>query len=237
MIARPALLALAAGLALTSPFRAEDPHVREANARLRAGAPDEALRLYGEAERTLGARAELDFDRAHAAFARGDLSAAADGWRRAADTASPPLASRALQNLGTALASAGDADGAARALADALSRDPSNDDARWNLEVLLRRRAAGKAPPRDPADAVPSDRGPALSADRADPAGASSRPGARPDDARPEPAQHRGDERRDRLSRREAEALLDALRARERNAPFAPRRDPRARRPDAAKDW
>jgi tetratricopeptide (TPR) repeat protein len=237
MIARPALLALAAGLALTSPFRTEDPRVRQANARLHAGAADEALRLYDEAERTTGARAELDFDRAHAAFARGDLSAAADAWRRAAEAASPALASRALQNLGTALASAGDLDGAARALADALSRDPSNDDARWNLEVLLRRRAAGKAPPREPAEAVPSDRGPARAPDRADQTGTSPRPGARPDDLRPEPARDRGGERHDRLSRREAEALLDALRARERNAPFAPRGDPRARRPDAAKDW
>ncbi|HEX9050564.1 MAG TPA: hypothetical protein VF841_08540, partial [Anaeromyxobacter sp.] len=146
MISRPALLVLAAALGLASPFRTEEPRVRRANARLEAGAPAEALRLYDDAERSAGARAEIDFDRGHAAYAGGDLAGAALAWRRAADAAdaaSPALASRALQNLATALASAGDRDGAARALADALSRDPSNEDARWNLEVLLRQRAAG----------------------------------------------------------------------------------------------
>jgi tetratricopeptide (TPR) repeat protein len=235
MIADPVLV-LAAALGLASPFRAEDRHVREGNARLEAGAPEDALRRYDDAEREAGARAEIDFDRGHAAFARGDLAGAAAAWRRAASGAPPALASRALQNLGTALASAGDRDGAARALVDALSRDPSNDDARWNLEVLLRQRAAGKAPPRDPA-AAPAERGPA-DAGGGEP-GRPSRSGARPDDARPEPGRDEAARTGERLSRKDAEALLDALRARERNAPFAPRGDddPGGRRPDAAKDW
>jgi tetratricopeptide (TPR) repeat protein len=220
VISRPAIVAVALALAIPSPFRTEEPHVRDGNARLRAGDAVDALRLYSDAEQAAGARAEIDFDRGHAALARGDLAAAVEAWRRAAERSPPALASRALQNLGTALAAAGDRDGAARALADALSRDPTNEDARWDLEVLLRQRAAAKPPPG--LEAVPASLG-----DR------------RRDESSRKPAETpRVDERRAPISRQAAEALLDALRARERNAPFAPRRGREDdRRPDAAKDW
>jgi tetratricopeptide (TPR) repeat protein len=244
MIARPALLALAAAAAATAPFRTEEPHVRDGIARLAAAAPAEALRLFDEAERAVGSHAEIDLARGHARLAEGDRRAAVDAWRRAAGRAPPALASRALQNVGTALATAGDRDGAARALADALSRDPSNEDARWNLEVLLRRRAAGEPRPRDPAEALPSDRGGAADArDREDEAGRRDARPAAPADARPdgEPAT-RADDARARegaapLSRQDAEALLDALRARERSVPFFEHGERGERRPDAAKDW
>jgi tetratricopeptide (TPR) repeat protein len=234
---RPALLAVAAA-ALASPFRAEDPRVREGNARLRAGDPAGALRRYDDAERSAGARAEIEFDRGHASLARGDLAGALAAWRRAAEGAPPALASRALQNAGTALAAAGDRDGAARALEDALSRDPSNDDARWNLEVLLRQRAAGEAPPRDPARALPSDRGARDAsgggdAVREEPDASRDRPAAPPDGVPREEERPR----REPLSRQDAETLLDALRARERTAPFSPAGARGAGRADAAKDW
>jgi tetratricopeptide (TPR) repeat protein len=244
---RPALLAVLA-LAASSPFRTEEPHVRDGNARLRAGDAADALRLYDDAERAAGAHAEIDFARGHAALARGDLAGATDAWRRAAERASPALASRALQNVGTALAAAGERDGAARALADALSRDPSNEDARWNLEVLLRQRAAGTAPPRDPAEALPSEGGAADASGRREPGrrGADATPerrGADGDEARRDESPGRPADAartgaaREQLSRQDAEALLDALRARERSAPFSPREARDGRRPDAAKDW
>jgi tetratricopeptide (TPR) repeat protein len=221
VIARPAIVVLALALAIPSPFRTEEPHVRHGNAQLRAGEAADALRLYSDAERASGAHAEIDFDRGHAALARGDLAAAVEAWRRAAERAPPALASRALQNVGTALAAAGDRDGAARALADALSRDPTNEDARWDLEVLLRQRAAAKPPPPGIAP-VPASLGE-----------------RRRDEASRDPADApRAYERRAPISRQDAEALLDALRARERNAPFAPRRGREDdRRPDVAKDW
>jgi tetratricopeptide (TPR) repeat protein len=245
MTPRAPLAALILALGIPSPFRTEEPHVRDGNARLAAGAPAEALRLYDGAERAAGARAEIDFDRGHAALARGDLAAAEAAWRRASDRAPPALASRALQNVGTALAAAGDRDGAARALGDALVRDPSNEDARWNLEVLLRQRAAGTAPPRDRAEALPSERGASRAADR-DERGARAEPpprvAVRGEPGRDEtavtpPGSARTGGRREPLSRQDAEALLDALRARERQAPFPVRERRTGRRPDAAKDW
>ena len=138
----------------------------------------------------------------------------------------------------TALAAAGDRDGAARALADALSRDPSNEDARWNLEVLLRQRSAGQAPPRDRAEALPSPRGTGETPERAAQAAeARPRPAVARDPADLANAPAGSGALREPLSRHDAEALLDALRARERTAPFFPRGGRGDRRPDAAKDW
>jgi tetratricopeptide (TPR) repeat protein len=240
MIRPAALVALA--LSVTPPFRAEERHVRDGNTRLASHDPAGALRAYDDAERTVGPRAEIDLARGHAALARGDVAAAVDAWRRAAATGEPALASRALQNAGTALAAAGDPGAAALAFADALARDPSNEDARWDLEVVLRQRAGREAPPRDAAGALPSDRGEAGA-----PGGGDREEGRRQPAGEPERSDRaraaRADAPRAPLGRQEAEALLDALRARERNAPpalrggaggLAPRDE---RRPDAAKDW
>jgi len=86
--------------------------------------------------------------------------------------------------------------------------------------VLLRQRAATKPPPPGIAP-VPASLG-----DR------------RRDEASRDPADApRAYERRAPISRQDAEALLDALRARERTLPaFGPERAAK-RRPDAAKDW
>jgi Ca-activated chloride channel family protein len=246
-----ALLALL--LLGVSPFQAEEEHVRAGNDRLRGGDAAGALGAYDEAERAAGAHPEIDFDRGNAAARAGRLDEARAAWGRAAAKAPPPLASRALQNLGSALAAAGDRDGAVKAFSDALAKDPGNEDARWNLEVLLRR---GGAPP-PPAQARPREGQPEPSpgaqpgAPRQEPGpqqrDAAERPEGRPPPGDPGASARQGEEERERrdgaggarkepLSRQEAEALLDALRARERQLPLFGER-PRERSGDAAKDW
>jgi len=145
--ALPLALLLAA-----SPFEAEQPEVRAGNEAIRAGDPAAALPRYDSAEREVGPRAEIDFDRGNALHAAGRPEEARSAWKKAADQAQAPLASRALQNTANALDQAGDQPGAIRALGEALRRDPANEDARYNLEVLLRRKAEGKGAPRDPGD-------------------------------------------------------------------------------------
>ena len=140
MTAPGAALAL---LLAASPFTAEHPTVREGNEKLRAGDAAAALERYGRAEAEAGAHPEIDFDRGDALYAQGQGEAARQAWAKAAEAArTGPLASRALQNGGNALDAAGDREGAARAFTEALRRDPGNEDARYNLEVLLRRKAA-----------------------------------------------------------------------------------------------
>jgi tetratricopeptide (TPR) repeat protein len=260
--ARVRIALLAAALSGFSPFEAEEENVRAGNARLREGDAAEARRRYDAAERAVGPRPEIEFDRGHAAMAEGRVAEAAEAFGRAAEGAPPKLASRALQNRGTALAASGDREGALRDFARALEQDPANEDARWNLEVLLRearrpganprgdegedgrgaegkREGAGAPPPSPKGDPSPS--APAAPAEPAAPAPDRAR-GAPPEAAAGDAgdAARRGAEEGDArrgLSRQEAEALLDALRAGERQMPlFGPERKGAGRR-DAAKDW
>ncbi len=142
------LLSLLALLSAASPFEAEHPEVRAGNQALQAGDPAAALPRYQAAEAEAGPRPEIDFDRGNALQQAGRTEEARAAWRRTAEKGPAPLASRALQNTANALDSAGDQAGAIRALGEALQRDPANEDARYNLEVLLRRKAEGRGAPK-----------------------------------------------------------------------------------------
>jgi tetratricopeptide (TPR) repeat protein len=255
-VAAAALALLAVGF---SPLEAEEPHVRAGNARLRAGDPEGALARYAEAEAAVGARPEIAYDRGHAHLAAGRLAEARDAWRQAADAAPPALASRALQNAANALDALGDRDGAIASLRAALVKDPANADARYDLEVLLRRSPSGSAPggatrPASTGGATSPGSGGEGPGEREREAGAKA-DAARPATARaePEPRPGREGERgpegapaaaaegagapRPEISRQDAERLLDALRAREQNAPPWSARPGGSRRRDAEKDW
>jgi tetratricopeptide (TPR) repeat protein len=257
-----------------SPLTREQPEVRAGNERLLSGDPAGALERYAAAERSVGAAPELDYDRGVALLRQGKTAEALAALRRAAERAGAPLASRALQNAGGALDAAGDREGAIRAFADALARDPSNDDARFNLEVLLRRRAEekrsggakdeperreAKAGQRDAQEASrggsPDERGERKGAPaKTTPSTPGSREGrdaAREADARgaqqgaapegEEQAEQAGREARTAAgapaSRQDAERLLDAVRARERNLPPGAWRRREPRRRDVDEDW
>jgi Ca-activated chloride channel family protein len=181
------LLAL---LLAASPLQAEHPEVRAGNEALQRGEPAAALPRYDAAEREAGPRPEIDFDRGHALLEAGRAEEARAAWRRAAERAGGPLASRALQNTASALDGAGDREGAIGALGEALRRDPGNEDARYNLEVLLRRTAEGKGAPKDQGEqgAKRPDGEP-----RAGAGGKQDRTEAGSKDGRPEP---RGGEKR-----------------------------------------
>lgn len=273
--------ALAFVLAAWSPFQAEQPAVREGNEKVLAGDTQAALREYGAAEAAVGAHPEIDYDRGVALQRAGREAEARDAYRRAQDRgASAALASRALQNTGNALAAKGDRAGAIAAFAEALARDPANEDARYDLEVLLRRREEDQKPQTGPkrdqaggaggggeASGNPKpQQGPRPQAGDPTPADqkkdAQGRPEQRPASQPPQAGQRpdRAEQRaggandptapdrgaprageadaREALTRQQADQLLDALRARERNMPVAsPRGRTDARRADALKDW
>ena len=254
------MIALLPALLLAfSPLQAEEPDVREGNEKLLAGDAQAALRHYEAAERTAGPRAEIDYDRGAALYRQGKAAEARDAWRRALERGAGPLSSRALQNLGNALDATGDRDGAIEAFSEALRKDPGNQDARLDLEVLLRRRSAGKEAPKDPGpegagkkDAGEPQAGAGAKPGQPSPArqGARSAPEARPErkeqaERRPAgapPAEAGGAEgeagpRAAPLSRQDAERLLDALRSRERNMPLVGKDRGQGRRVDAARDW
>ncbi len=137
---RCAVVALAVALAGFSPFRAEERNVRDGNERLASGDAAGALRHYEDAEKAAGARPEIAYDRGNALYRLGRGAEARETWRRSQERGTGSLSSRASQNIGTALAAEGDRDGAIAAFVEALRRDPRNEDARFDLEVLLRRK-------------------------------------------------------------------------------------------------
>lgn len=137
---RRVLLVAMVAAAGFSPFKAEEPNVREGNERVASGQPEAALPRYDAAEKAAGPRPEIDYDRGVAYYRMGKSTEARDAFKKSLERGAGELGSRASQNLGSALAAAGDRDGAIAAFRDALLADPRNEDARFNLEVLLRRK-------------------------------------------------------------------------------------------------
>jgi Ca-activated chloride channel family protein len=240
----PAMLLLPLWLA-ASPLTREQPDVRAGNERLVQGDAPGALERYQAAERAVGPRPELDYDRGIAFLRAGKSAEALAALRRAAERGDGPLASRALQNVGGALDAAGDRDGAIRAFGDALARDPSNEDARFNLEVLLRRRSQERK------SGGSKDQPEKREAKSGQTEEEQARRGGKPDERgdrkggpeRPESSQQKdgrqpdGGHAGEPTSRQDAERLLDAMRARERNLPPGAWQRREARRRDVEKDW
>jgi len=132
----------------------------------------------------------------------------------------------AAYNFGTVLGERGEYDRALAALRDALKRDPEDQDARWNYEVLLRRRQEQKQPPPKPKSG--GGGGPQPQSGQAPP-----QPQQLP---APEPTRPMALGPRGSMSRSQAERLLDALAdlersQRERN------RHARVPEPKKEKDW
>lgn len=226
-----AVLALLTAIGLhASPLLREQPDVRAGNERSLMNDPAGALERYAAAERAVGARPELDYDRGISLLRQGRTAEALAALRSAAERGEPPLASKALQNAGAALDAAGDRDGAIRAFADALARDPSNEDARFNLEVLLRRRSEEKKSggAKDEPDDKPRPKEPTGAAQGRSPAD-----GEAQDRAGEEGRATAGEP----TSRQDAERLLDAVRAREQNLPPGAWRRRETRRRDVEEDW
>jgi len=245
------LLLWPAAAAAFSPLEAEEQNVRAGNEKLVAGDGEAALRHYDDAERKVGVHPEIDYDRGHAAYRLGKIAEAEQHFRRAAEKAPGPLASRALQNAGNALAAKGDREGAIGAFREALRRDPANEDARYDLEVLLRREEpppSGRKPEKGGQEPKPREGAGDAKGRPRDPGEKEAEP--TPGMPRPDPGQgaageerprgERGEEagpRREALSRQDAEKLLDALRARERKMPPDARQGKKVRRQDADRDW
>jgi tetratricopeptide (TPR) repeat protein len=232
---------LAALLLGASPFREEHPLSRQARERIASGAPERALESYAALEKELGPRPEIEVGRGAALLALGRGDEARQAFDRARD-APEPVGSRALLGLGDARAAKGDVPGAIAATREALVRDPGYEEARGNLEILLRRAEPEGGAPRPEADRPKPDASPGpgdrAAADAPPPGRPAPEPGAAP--GRPGERQREPEEAGaapGELSRAEAERLLDALRARERALPSAPPGPRSARRPDAEKDW
>ena len=102
-----------------------------------AGRTDEAVVTLDQALRLRPELPEARFNAGTGRLAAGDASAA-QLLESAAREASAALAPKAWYNLGNSRLGGGDAGAAAEAYRESLRRDPSSEDAKFNLELALR---------------------------------------------------------------------------------------------------
>lgn len=137
-----------------SPLRAENPNVKEGNARMAKEEYPAALESYDAAARELPAERGVQLNRGLALLAQDLTEQSKEAFLAAADPSAPPeVRADAYYDLGIAYAREGDAlaeqesheEASAhfREAADAFKRSlrvqPGNRDAAWNLEYALQR--------------------------------------------------------------------------------------------------
>jgi tetratricopeptide (TPR) repeat protein len=141
-----------AGRALRRLIEKPEPHVAEGNARAAQGDVQGALEAYEEAKvPEHGNRAAaLAHDKASALLRAGDARLAPQAVQeanRALAEGDAPLKAIAAYDLGYALEQSGRPDEAIAAYARALQLDPEDRDAKVNLELLLRQEARKQKQP------------------------------------------------------------------------------------------
>jgi len=250
-------------------YQREDDDVVRGNAILAQGDPQEALKEYDKARARLPDDPGVAFDRATGLLkvdAKMAGAAAAEA-QRALEHGDAGLKPKAAYQLALALEGTGEADSAIRQYGAALALDPEDVDSKVNLELLLRseerqrRNPAGRpredqpsrqgeqqkpAPRKDDADrkqqASPTPQPPSGTEQQRkqqqDPSGQQQSAGQEEKDKQQQAGQPRGGSEKP-MDRSEAQRLLDALRASEKNLQpwrFAKQKTTVKRR-DFDKDW
>ena len=241
--AAAAILAVLGGSLLLAPDAAAQSAWARGDAALRAGHPAVAESLY-TLRLLKRAPDDVRVNRATARALRGPGAPGAtpepgpeDELRRLSSGAS--RASRAAgYNLGTLLGERREYDPALGALRQVLERDPSDEDARWNYEFLMRRKRdeanAARSPQHSQPQPRPGGAGGGSAPQKPGPAGANApqpQPGA-PQPGPPAPSMQRSG----RLDREQADRLLGALQDLER-IEQQPRRQVRVMRERHGRDW
>lgn len=135
-----ALIALVAGPVAFNPLRSPSAPVEEGNAKMKAGKPDEALTAYDRAVAELPADAGVHFNRGTALFALSRFEEAAEEFLRATEAKETALKAAAFYNLGNAFFKKEKFGEAVEAYRRALTLDPKDERAKWNLEIALKKK-------------------------------------------------------------------------------------------------
>jgi tetratricopeptide (TPR) repeat protein len=185
------------------------------------GAYEEALGAYTEAQVAAPDAPELHYDIGNVLYRQGSFEESAEAYLRALGSAPPTLAPLAAYNLGNSLYEQGRYEEAIRAYVRALRQNPSDRDAKHNLELALRALRQRKPQSASAADHPSKPHSPETEGRRA--GGESSRP---------QPTSP------GRMSPDEAQRLLDRLADEERES-LKREQERRARRIQETreKDW
>jgi Ca-activated chloride channel family protein len=122
------------------PIRSPSRAIEEGNARMKAGKADEALAAYDKAVAELPADPGVHFDRGTALAALSRFDEAGEEFLRATEARDPALKAAAFYNLGNAFMKKEKYKEAIEAYKRALTLDPRDERAKWNLEIALKKK-------------------------------------------------------------------------------------------------
>ncbi|MGD0838267.1 MAG: tetratricopeptide repeat protein, partial [Polyangia bacterium] len=155
MAALPAALVMTAFLPLLgawNPLERNNRPTEAGNASMKNGKPEEALTQYNKAVTDLPTDPGAHFNRGNALFALSRYEEASQEFLRATQEGSPGLRSAAFYNLGNTHFKNDKFDDAVAAYRHALALDPSNANAKWNLELALQKRKEEEEKKKDQKD-------------------------------------------------------------------------------------
>jgi Ca-activated chloride channel homolog len=145
---RGAALVVAVGLwPLVSGFgvlERRNAEVEKGNAALKAGKADEALTHYDKAVAALPADPGAHFDRGTALYALSRFDEAGEEFLRATQSSDHALKAAGFRNLGNAFAKKDKFKEAIEAYKRALALRSDDQEAKWNLEIALRKQEEEK---------------------------------------------------------------------------------------------
>jgi Ca-activated chloride channel family protein len=270
VVARPdahesALHKLSSGVAraVRRLYEKTDPAVDQGNSLAAEGDPTGALGAYDEAKKKLGELPQLSYDRSTALVKKDPESApeAASEALQALERGDASLKAKAAYQLGVAQEAMGKPEEAMKSYGTALALNPNDQDAKVNLELLLKTKEERKQKQpqaqekQDKKEQEKKDKGEQSKGgedkgkqDKQEQPGKDKKEEQAKNDAgkeqQPKPDQEKQDQQAQAaekpVDRSEAERLLDALRASEKNLQswrFAKDKRKNAQRGDAEKDW
>ncbi|HEX4385677.1 MAG TPA: hypothetical protein VH083_22105 [Myxococcales bacterium] len=239
-----------------------DPNVDEGNALAAEGRPDAALNLYETARKTLADSPELAYDRS-TALVKSDPSKAPEAASEALQAlqhGDASLKSKAAYQLGVSQEAMGKPEEAMKSYGSALALDPEDEDAKVNLELLLKtqeerkqkqpqqQQEKDKKQQQEKKDQEQQSKGGEDKDQKKKDQQQGNDEQKKQQEAQQKPNEQKQDEKKQQqaqadekpVDRSEAERLLDALRASEKNLQtwrFAKDKRNNARRSESEKDW
>ena len=135
-----ALLALLPFLGAWSPLERNNRAVESGNASMKSGKAEEALASYDKAVAELPSDPGAHFNRGNALFALSRFEEATNEFLRATQSQEPGLKASAFYNLGNSYFKNDKYSEALAAYRHTLALDPTNERAKWNLELALQKK-------------------------------------------------------------------------------------------------
>jgi len=230
--------ALLLALALAPPLLASARSKNEQGNRLYEEKKyDEALKRYTEAQLEAPDSPQLHYNLGNVLFRKGDLEKARDEYRRALAAANPALDPRAVYNMGNTFLSQQQYRDAVSAYQRALKLNPSDADAKRNLELALLRMKQQQQQPKPSGGEKKDDSEQKRKEQEPQPGAGEEKQQGREEKKKDPQAQGAAGKEKGSLSRDEAERILNALQDEEKDNMKKRMETAKEEQEEVEKDW